>query len=134
MLIRYPNAGDIIKKLPASSSAGCKCFKPEAHLVIEMFLSLKTENSRFYFTANMVQHTRDRREVSSNNIEVLRGIDQALFISILNLFFSPVPQRPLPQMSMVVGSGGLVCVPLGAVQVHVEVVKIKNTLHRTLPD
>ena len=82
----------------------------------------------------MMQHTRDRREVSSNNIEVLRGIDQALFISILDLFFSPVPQRPLPQMSMVVGSGGLVCVLLGAVQVHVEVVKIKNTLHRTLPD
>ena len=32
---------------------------------------------------------------------------------------------------MVVGSGGLVCVSLGDVQVHVEVVKIKN---RTLPD
>ena len=132
LLIQYPNAGDIIKKLPASSSAGCKCFKPEAHLVIEKFLSLKTENSRFHFTANMVHHTRARREVSSN--WNFRGIAQGLFISILNHFFSPVPQRPLPRMSMVVESGRLVCVPLGDVRVHVDVVKIRNTSHWTLPD
>ena len=78
LLNQYPNADDLIKKLPASSSAGCKCFKPEAHLLIKKFLSLQTENSRFLYIANLVQHTRARREVSSG-IEVLEECSSTLY-------------------------------------------------------
>ena len=59
---QYPNAGDLIACLPASWAW---CSKPEACLLIEKFLSLKKENSRNFFIANMAQHTRDRHEVSS---------------------------------------------------------------------
>lgn len=50
-------------ELPASLGSG-KCFKPEAHLLIEKFLSLKKENSRDLFIANAVDLTSDRRKVS----------------------------------------------------------------------
>jgi hypothetical protein len=36
LLNQFLNAGNLINKLPASSSAGCtKCYKPEAHLLIK---------------------------------------------------------------------------------------------------
>ena len=41
-----------------------QCFKPEAHLLIEKYLSLKKESSRDTYMANMVQFTRARYEVS----------------------------------------------------------------------
>ena len=63
LLIQYPNA-DLIDALPAWRSY--KCFKPEAHLMIEKFLSLKKESSRDIFIANMTEHTRARYEVSNN--------------------------------------------------------------------
>ena len=59
----YPNASDLIDNLPASSQEGC--FKPEAHLLIEKFLSLKKENSRDFYISNMMNHTRIRHLVSS---------------------------------------------------------------------
>ena len=65
LLDQYPNAGNLIDVLPALSTAGCKFFKPEAHLLIEKFLSLKKESSRSSFIANMVNHTIVRRKVSN---------------------------------------------------------------------
>jgi hypothetical protein len=62
-LIQYPDAGDLIDCLPATPWAG-QCFEPEAHLLIEKFLSLKKDNSRD-FIANVAQHTKARLEVSS---------------------------------------------------------------------
>jgi len=50
---QYPNARDLIWNLPASST---RCFKPEAQLLIEKFLSLKHENS-LQFVVNVEQHT-----------------------------------------------------------------------------
>ena len=59
---------------------GDECFKPEAHLLIEKFLSLKNENSLDLSTANMKDYTRGRRNVSSFFL--------ALLYSMLNHFFS----------------------------------------------
>ena len=57
---QYPDAGALIYCLPAS------CFKPEAHLLIERFLSLKKGKSRDIFISNMKDHTiRVRYQVSS---------------------------------------------------------------------
>ncbi|KAF8816054.1 hypothetical protein BYT27DRAFT_6474446 [Phlegmacium glaucopus] len=55
--IIYQNALDLIYHLPASSS---QCFKPEAQLLIQKFLSLKHENS-LKFINNVEQHTRAKR-------------------------------------------------------------------------
>ena len=63
LLDQYPNASDLIDKLPASVSEGC--FKPEAHLLIEKFLSLKKDNSRDSYISNVMDHTRIRRLVRS---------------------------------------------------------------------
>jgi hypothetical protein len=59
LLKQYPNADGLINELPASSMDD-KCFKPEAHLLIDKFLSLKKENSRNLFIANMEVHTKGR--------------------------------------------------------------------------
>ena len=64
LLKQYPNARNLISKLPAFLAAGRKCFKPEAHLLIKKFLSLKKESSRRHFIASMADHTKVRREVS----------------------------------------------------------------------
>jgi len=66
LLIQYPDAGDLIDCLPATPWAG-QCFEPEAHLLIEKFLSLKKDNSRD-FIANVAQHTKARLEVSTSNV------------------------------------------------------------------
>jgi len=58
---KYPKARRLIMELPASLEEG-KCFKPEALLLIEKFLSLKQENSRDLFIANTVELTSLRRE------------------------------------------------------------------------
>ena len=65
LLIQYPNAGRLIDNLPAWLAWRTrKCFKPEAHLLIEKFLSLKKGRSRDIFIANMMEHTRARHEES----------------------------------------------------------------------
>jgi hypothetical protein len=61
---QYPKAKTLIYKLPASLVDG-RCFKPEAHLFIEKFLSLKKESSRNLFIANVEDHTKDKYKVSS---------------------------------------------------------------------
>ena len=75
LLIQYPNA-DLIDALPAWRSY--KCFKPEAHLMIEKFLSLKKESSRNIFIANMTEHTRARYEVSSIFFFFLKILEERL--------------------------------------------------------
>jgi hypothetical protein len=64
---QYPNAGDLIDNLPASATYASlqECFKPEAYLFIEKFLSLEKEDSRKIYIANMINRTRFRHEVSS---------------------------------------------------------------------
>ena len=52
-LNEYPNAGNLIDKIPASSSAGCKCFKPEAHLLI-IFEQIKI--SLFFYYCGQYDH------------------------------------------------------------------------------
>ena len=65
----YPNAGNLIDSLPASLQEGVfkqdACYKPEAHLLIEKFLSLKKEKSRDFYISNMRKHTSIRQLVSS---------------------------------------------------------------------
>ena len=61
LLNQYPDATHLIDYLPASWNG---CFKPEAHLLIEKFLSLKKKNSRDIFVDNMIDHTSARRQVS----------------------------------------------------------------------
>jgi hypothetical protein len=63
---QYPNASDLINNLPASASLTSwdECFKPEAHLLIEKFLSLKKEVSRKFYIANMINH---RHETNPGN-------------------------------------------------------------------
>ncbi|KAF8815257.1 hypothetical protein BYT27DRAFT_7129162 [Phlegmacium glaucopus] len=55
---QYQNAWDLICHLPASS---LQCFKPEAQLIIQRFLSLKTENSLKYID-NVKKHSRAKHE------------------------------------------------------------------------
>lgn len=63
--IQYPYAGLLIDHLPSVPWLGwLGCFRPEAHLLIEKFLSLKAEKSTD-FIENVEQHTKARREVSS---------------------------------------------------------------------
>ena len=62
--IQYPNAGALTDNLPATLGSPEECFKPEAHLLIEKFLSLKKEKSRDLYISNMKEHTRVRHEVS----------------------------------------------------------------------
>jgi hypothetical protein len=62
--MQYPNAHGLIINLPASVMDS-SCFKPEAHLLIEKFLSLKKENSRNLFIANVKDCTENRRKVIS---------------------------------------------------------------------
>jgi hypothetical protein len=83
--IQYPNKElrHLIYALP-SYSTSIKYFKPEAHLLIEKFLSLKKESSRALFIGNMMQHTRARHKVSSILLFIFqRGTLQAstIFIS-----------------------------------------------------
>ena len=60
---QYPDASELlIEKLPASPYG--ECFRPEAQLLIEKYLSLKTEKSRNLYIANMIDHTKFRHEVS----------------------------------------------------------------------
>ena len=58
---RYQSAWDLISQLPASLAY---CFKPDAQLLIEKFLSLNSENSA-KFILNLQQHTNAKREVST---------------------------------------------------------------------
>ena len=60
---QYPDAFELIIFLPSWSLGFC--FKPEAHLLIEKFLSLKNEKSRDFYTANMIDYNRVRHDVSS---------------------------------------------------------------------
>ena len=62
---QYPKARHKINCLPASDLAGA-CYKPEAHLLIKKFLSLKKENKQ-NFIDNMIQHTEVRIYVSIIN-------------------------------------------------------------------
>ena len=106
MLIQYPNAKNIIESLPTFWSIGFKCFKPEAHLLIKKFLSLKKETSRDLFIANMIEHTRVRSKVSRYS----KYQRDTLFDPKP---FSPLPFRPVPyvgpvQRMCVVESSGLV--------------------------
>ena len=73
-------------ELPASLGSG-KCFKPEAHLLIEKFLSLKKENSRDLFIANAVDLTSDRRRVSHYFFPCSEEPLQMLSFLMLNHFF-----------------------------------------------
>ena len=72
--VRYPDAQNIILYLPNSGVWNCSlCFKPEAKLMIEKFLSLKKENST-QFIANMREHVkaRHRQQVPVSTI-ISRG-------------------------------------------------------------
>jgi hypothetical protein len=81
LLKQYPNADVLVNKLPASLMDS-KCFKPEAHLFIEKFLSLKKESSRNLFVANVEDHTMDRFDVSGFYFKVqMNFFGQRSFIS-----------------------------------------------------
>jgi hypothetical protein len=112
----YPNARNLIDNLPASSFSNC--FKPEAHLLIEKFLSLKKENSRDLYISNMMDHTRVRHLVSSI-FKFRRTLKHFPTNAQSFLYFSP----------LIVGfePSGLV----GDIQRHVEIVKIYNMLYWT---
>ena len=104
---QYPNAGGLIACLPAS---WVWCFKPEAHLLIEKFLSLEKETSRKSFIANMAQHSRARHEVWSI---FLSSEECSSHLSQSNHFFRSlpqwlVPQWLLPQKSVALGPSQLV--------------------------
>ena len=87
---QYPDAEDLIDYLPAASWTGC--FKPEAHLLIEKFLSLKKGESRNIYYSNMINHTRIRHEVSSIFFLKKRSSEERLLtINLQFHFFSPVP-------------------------------------------
>ena len=58
---QYPDAGPIIRFLPEVPEFGC--FEPEAHLLIQNFLSLRPGNT-YDFVTIVANHTRARREVS----------------------------------------------------------------------
>jgi hypothetical protein len=79
-MIQYPNIGHLIDSLPVWASWRIrKYFKPEAHLLIEKFLSFKKESSRGLFIRNMLQHSRARYKVSIIFIPLnFRGTLQAL--------------------------------------------------------
>jgi hypothetical protein len=114
-MIQYPNIGNLIDSLPAGRLGVGRIrtyFKPEAHLLIEKFLSLKEESSRDLFIDKMEHHRRARYKVSNSIILFLLNFRRNASVQVLNLFlflFSPVPQRPKPQMSesVVVGLSGL---------------------------
>ncbi|KAF8812938.1 hypothetical protein BYT27DRAFT_6399850 [Phlegmacium glaucopus] len=59
---QYPNAWNLIYSLPAVCRSS-QCFKPEAELLIQKFLSLKGENA-LKFIDNVEEHSRAKRKVS----------------------------------------------------------------------
>lgn len=61
---RYQSAWDLISQLPVTWAY---CFKPEAQLLIEKFLSLNSENSA-KFILNLQQHTNAKREVRYRSV------------------------------------------------------------------
>ena len=105
---QYPDASAIIKFLPASMSD--ECFKPEAHLLIEKFLSLKNleGKSRERFVSNMMRHTNVRGKVSSIFKSSMEQLKHSLSHCSI-VFFSPAPQMVLSQISVAIrSSSGLV--------------------------
>lgn len=52
LLVQYPEATSLIKELPGSLDD--KCFKPQAHMLIEKYFSLKKETSRELFIESLV--------------------------------------------------------------------------------
>ena len=81
---QYPNAGDLIEGLPASFE---KCFKPEVHLLIEKYLSLKKEISRERFIDNVEDPSGIEEEVSFSYLKKVQRINQFFLWSNAQSFF-----------------------------------------------